>query len=272
MKRHVLQKLTLVVCILLTGCSKHEPDPSVVLAEFIPSGWFIEFDTVGAVLDAGRTAHVTVMRHYDSVTRIAERMFCIIGPGADGKLQRYAATKTLLSDIDLKTDTYIPPLSDIISLRKNVISLTFLTASAENEGCHWKEEFKFRYDKTSNRFRLIGYDFTDVTMTWDGHDHFVTTTDSRNYLTHNRIVRQLIDKDTVFKRTVKLRHLRPFMEDVKPGELTVDTHQLVVSNGLIPENEDESAYRYLMEQSLKELQEEQSDTDTTENDTPGYQL
>lgn len=247
----------------IISCGKQErPDPAVVLAQFIPPGWTIELDTTGPLLDSAREGHLAVLRHYDSTAGTVERMVCVIGPDTHGTLQRFASTKSLLPGYDLKSDTYIPLIRDMIALKKNVISLTYLPVSPNNKDCHWKEQYKFRFDPKSKRFRLIGFDFVDVTTNgWSGSkETTITTIDSRNYLTRSRLVVQLKDKDTVFHRQLKTRHARPFIEDIKPGELVVDTKQLIVPDGPMPEDAVESALRYLS-------QTEQDDVDTTEADS-----
>ena len=223
----------------ISSCGKKEvkPDPAVVLAEFIPWGWSIEFDTLAPVLDGGKMGHVTVMRKYDSSSRVTMgRMICIIGSGAKGKLRRYGANSNLLPIPDISTGAYVHQISELLKINDNVISVFTDSTGATNASFHSQEELKFRFDPKTKRFALIGYDLTDNT---DG----VVTTDSRNYPTKNRVVMQLHSSDTVFQRQLKLRHSGPFIEDIEPWQLAMDPGQLLIPKGGIPETGVEAEIR-----------------------------
>jgi hypothetical protein len=72
----------------------------------------------------------------------------------------------------------------------------------------------------------------------------VTTIDSRNYPTRNRLIESREGKDTLFHRLVKLRHTGPFLEDLQPFQLAVAPEQMKVENEYVPETVSESATTY----------------------------
>ena len=236
MKRGISLLAVLSSLVLMSSCHPDKKaDPSVILEAFIPHGWEIEFDTVLPLLDGGRTAHVSVMKHTVNATgAIGNRMLSIVGTDAKGKLQRYGASEALLPAADVSSAAYVPPLTSLLKFKKDVISVFTTMSAAPNESFQAREEFKVRFDKASGRFQLIGYDLTDIT---DG----VVTTDSRNYPTGNRVIEKKRGDDVMYHRPLRVRHSGPFLEDLQPWQLAVSPEQLLLPRDQIPETRIEAA-------------------------------
>lgn len=227
--------------LLIVACKKTDKPVDTTkaeLAKFVPHGWIVEFDTSAPILDHGRMGHVLLLEEYDTVQKKSTaRMLSIVGPDANGKWQRFAANTQLLQSKDLTSQVYVPTVANTIKVRKDVISIMTHTSGISGGSYASREEFKIRYDPSTQRFKLIGYDLTDVT---DG----VTTIDSRNYPMRNRVVESREGKDTLFHRLVKLRHTAPFLEDLEPFQLAVAPELMMKNTDYIPETTTEAEVNY----------------------------
>lgn len=233
--------LLVATAVLIASCTRdvvQNPDAATILKDFIPPGWTVEFDTVAPLLGPNRMGHLTVLSQYDSNLHTSfGRMVMIVGPDKSGKLVRLGANKVLLPKPDMSSADYQPPMNEMVRLKKDVITIITHQSGAETEAFRAREFFKLRFDPATNRIRLIGYDLNDNT---DG----IQTLDSRNYLTKKRGIQQIRGKDTLFHRTLPLRHVGAFLEDLQPWQFAVEPQTLRAASGPVPETTNEVMQYY----------------------------
>lgn len=127
-----------------------------------------------------------------------------------GKWTRVAASSSILQCVDCGGAFYgVMPAPADVKIEKGVIIIENEHGSRNVDA----STFKFRYDKASGRFVLIGYDFADndrATGQW--------LSESTNYLTNVRITKSGKGKRTSTKRAV-IKPTTVYLEDASQDDL-----------------------------------------------------
>ncbi len=196
-------------------------DPSRVVAEgrttkeFAPSGWKIE-DQVSGDLNGDSLPDFALTLVEDKAAKNSEgdptergRALVIVLATSDGKLRRAGVAEALLQCTRCGGAFYgVVEAPADVKIEKNSIVVNQEHGSREVSNI----TFRFRYDAATQRFILIGFDYSTVDRL-----NANAVSESINYLTGARVVtrgkgrRDITTKSTVPKKKI-------FFDDVKAEE------------------------------------------------------
>lgn len=220
-----MKKLTLVLSLLLalgtavSAQTEAKPFDASKLpltaknqGDFVLDGWKIEEMVRGDLNGDGKADLAIKLAHIEEGREGGiggdRALVVVFDDGA--KWKRVAASKSILQCVDCGGAFYgVMPAPAGLTIDKGVIIIENEHGSRNVD----TSTYRFRYDKASGRFILIGYDFVDNdrgTGAW--------VNESTNYLTNVRIVKSGKGKRTSTKRSV----IRPsiiYLEDADQDTL-----------------------------------------------------
>ena len=177
--------------------------------DFIPAGWKLE-EQLSSDVDGNGTADYVLKlienkpaKTSDDMPNDRARALIVLLQGADGKLSRAAVADKLLQCTGCGGALYGEAPADV-KIENNVIVVEQDHGSREVSDV----TFRFRYEATSKRFMLIGFDYTE-------HDRATAkvSLESTNYLTGVRKTNG---------RTSKITKTRIFLDDIDYEKLEED--------------------------------------------------
>ena len=178
--------------------------------DFIPSGWKLEEQLSSDLNNDGTPDYVLKLienkpaKNSDEVNDRARALIVLL-QGADGKLSRAAIADKLLQCTGCGGAFYgVVDAPANVKIENNVIVVEQDHGSREVSDV----TFRFRYEATSKRFMLIGFDYTE-------HDRATAkvSLESTNYLTGVRKTNG---------RTSKITKTRIFLDDIDYEKLEED--------------------------------------------------
>lgn len=179
------------------------PREASAVREFVPRGWAVEEEVAGD-LDGDAVADLAVKLVEASRGKEADRMnerqraLVILLRGADGRLRRAAVADRLLQCTKCGGAFYgVAEASARVTIERGVLVVR------QDHGSRnlVEQTFRFRHDRATGRFLLIGYDKTDRDRATGEQ-----VEESTNFLTGVRIVKRTqyderTDRDVVKSNT-----------------------------------------------------------------------
>lgn len=199
------------------GCAARDLDPpaSRKFSGLVPNGWIVEYDTSSSEAIPGSQTYLLVIRDDTLPDSPGQREVLLIA-GTNDSLRVVGRSRTIL----LPANQGMTPnsqASDYVAFEERLVTLS----------TEWKlggSSYKFRYDSSKDEFALIGFD------QWDPRVH-----DSRNYLTHKRIL-TYYEKDKEVRRSIFLKNKSVPLDLIRPDDFEIDLSTISASSKEVPES------------------------------------